>query len=190
MACRSVGIGADKSTSLRVVVTGQTIIELGFVIVVVATVAQGVDACHRTRCGNDLAVGVIFVGRYGDTVTVDQTNDVALQVQNVVVICSVVLQRERPSVGIVEEVQVIVTVEFPHQLAIVVNINGGFAAYGLCGAQAVLRVVEVNIGAVVVSPVQSAKLAPYKVPAGTVVVAGGISGIVIGIVGILPSLGC
>ena len=191
LAGRSVAIGADESTRLRVVITGLQVIEPGFIIVVIATVAQGVDACHAAGGGNDLAVGVIFVGCYGDSVSVDQPDNIALQVQDIVVICAVVVQRKGFAVGIVEEVQVIVTVEFPHQLAVVVDINGsGAAVYCFCCTQAIFRVVEGNINAIIVGSVQSAKLAPNKVPAGAVVVAGGISGIVIGIVGILPSLGC
>lgn len=180
LASGGVSIGAYESTRLGVIVTGQAIIELGFGIVIITAVAQGVDACHGTRCGNDLAVGVVFIGCYSHAVAVDQANHITLEVQNVVVIRTVVLQSERPSVGIVEEVQVIITVEFPHQLAIVVDIHGGFAAHSLCSTQAIFRVVEGNINTIIVGPVQSAKLAPSKVPAGAVVVAGGISGIVIG----------
>ena len=89
LAGGSVSIGAYESTCLGIVITGLQVIEPGFIIVVIAAVAQGVDACHAARRVNDLAVGVIFVGCYGHAVTVNQTNHIALEIEDVVIIGAV-----------------------------------------------------------------------------------------------------
>ena len=59
-----VGVGGDESADGGVEITGLELIEPGFFVVVVATIAQGIDFCQGAGSGQDLAVGIVRVGRY------------------------------------------------------------------------------------------------------------------------------
>ena len=67
-----------------VVVAGLEAIEAGFGIVVIATVAQGIDVCHTAGAADDIAPGIVGVAcdrlilKAGDIG--DQLDYIALQV--------------------------------------------------------------------------------------------------------------
>ena len=63
MSCRGVAIRIDESTDCRVIIAGLEVIEAAFGIVVVTTVAKRVLVGQDTGGGQDLAVGVIGIGR-------------------------------------------------------------------------------------------------------------------------------
>ncbi len=69
----------------RVVVSALQVVEVHFLIVVIAAIAQGVPVCKRTGGCQDRSVGVIGVACHCRAGGIDQINDVALQIQNVVV---------------------------------------------------------------------------------------------------------
>ena len=54
-------IRIDKSADRRVIVSALEIVESGFLVVDVPTVAQGVDVCQGARSGNDFSVGVVLI---------------------------------------------------------------------------------------------------------------------------------
>ena len=63
LAGGSVRISVDEPSCGGVVITGLEVIEAAFGIVVVASVAEGVFLGQDTGGGQDLAVGVIGIGR-------------------------------------------------------------------------------------------------------------------------------
>ena len=113
LAGAGVAVSVEESAEGGVVVSGLQVIEARFGVVVVAAVAQGVDGCQAAGGGQGAAVGVVGVAGHCGTGGVDQMDDVALQVQNIVVgrgnRCAAggrgQIQQVRTSVRIVEEVQ-------------------------------------------------------------------------------------
>ena len=61
MTCGSIGVCTDEPSGLGIVVAGPEVVESGFLVVVVATVADGVDVCQSAGGGNDLAVGIVLI---------------------------------------------------------------------------------------------------------------------------------
>ena len=59
----SIRISVDKPSCGGVIIAGLEVIEAAFGIVVIATVAKRVFLGQRTGGGQDLAVGVIGIGR-------------------------------------------------------------------------------------------------------------------------------
>ena len=113
MACTTIAVCIDESAEGGVVISGLQVIEARFGVVVVTAVAQGVDGCQAAGGSQGAAVGVVGVAGHCGTGGVDQVDDVALQVQNIVVgrgnRCAACgrsqIQQVRTSVQIVEEVQ-------------------------------------------------------------------------------------
>lgn len=68
-----------------VIVAGLQVIEPSFVIVVIATVAQGVDAGHCAGAGEQITPCVVGISRNGSTGGCDQFDNIALQVQDVII---------------------------------------------------------------------------------------------------------
>ena len=80
-------VRVDESTNRRVVVAGLQVVEVGLVIVVVASVAEGVQVCKSAGFGQDIAPGV--VGIAGDLGMIGCTVDphhIALQILDKVVV--------------------------------------------------------------------------------------------------------
>ena len=78
MSSGSKGIFVYESTDCRIVVPGLEVIEIGFFVVVVAAVTEGVNLFQSSGCGEDIAPGVVGVlggGLVGDRVvdTVEST---------------------------------------------------------------------------------------------------------------------
>ena len=113
LAGAGVAVSVEESAEGGVVISGLQVIEARFGVVVVTAVAQGVDGCQAAGGGQGAAVGVVGVAGHCGTGGIDQMDDVALQVQNIVVgrgnRCAACgrgqIQQVRTSVRIVEEVQ-------------------------------------------------------------------------------------
>ena len=112
-------ISINPPTDLRIVVTGLEIIESRFGIVVVAAVAKRVDTCEAASGGEDFAPRVVVVACYGCAGGIDQSDDVALQIQYIVVgnccgfaVCSDRVDDITPEVQ-VEVIQLSLSVTFP-----------------------------------------------------------------------------
>ena len=80
MSCR-----IDESADLGIVITGLEVVQLGFYIIIISTVAQRIDICVGAGSLDDLAVGVIAVVCCRLTQVVHQPDHIALQVGDVVV---------------------------------------------------------------------------------------------------------
>ena len=110
-----------------------------------------------------------------------QADDVALEVQDVVVGSAVVLQDRGIAVGVVEEVQDVVAVGFPQEGIAGVIVGVGYAVCGFGGADAISSIVVADIGGSVGCRLQPSAVAPGEGPAISVVVAGGVACVGVGI---------
>ena len=119
------------------------VVETGFLVVVVATVAQGVacadGGCHTAGGGEELAPGAVLVGDDSCSCVIYDTDDIALQVVLVVVFFLRAAVLMDQTIGrtcfIVQEDQVLVSGALRLQLISQPVILGRNAAYGLAGTQ-------------------------------------------------------
>ena len=56
-----IAVRADKSARLGIVIAGPKVVETGFLVVVVAAVAERVNVCQPSGCGDHLAVRIVLV---------------------------------------------------------------------------------------------------------------------------------
>ena len=63
LSCGRIAVRIHEPSCGRVIIAGLEVVEAAFGIVIVATVAEGVLFGQRTGGGQDLAVGVIGIGR-------------------------------------------------------------------------------------------------------------------------------
>ena len=71
----------------RIIVAGLQIVEAGFEIVVIATVAEGVNACHAAGGCQDFAPGVVGIGRIGCAAGSDELDHISLQIHHIIIGC-------------------------------------------------------------------------------------------------------
>ena len=130
------GIGVEESTYCGVVIAGLAVIQLGFSIIDVATITQGIISGKLVIGGiGDVAPGVVVVSSVTVTVAVNQTSDIALCIQHIVQNPGVVLHREGPSILVVEEVHGGgITDGHTHQLAALVAVGIEHTVYSLTGS--------------------------------------------------------
>ena len=112
-----VGVGVDESADGGVVVAGLEVIEPGFGVVDVAAVAQGIDFCQGAGSGQDLAVGIVGVGGYDLLIAVQDRQNIALEVGDIVVGGAIIGQGVGVTAFIVEEVQGVAVAPFSRQVA-------------------------------------------------------------------------
>ena len=100
-------IRREESAYVRIVVPALQIIPARFLIVNIPTVPERVEIAQRIRQragARDLpAPTVIGVFYYGIVITVNQTDNVVLPVEDIVVICAVVIDRRYIACRIVAE---------------------------------------------------------------------------------------
>ena len=69
MTCTREAVGVDEAADLRVIVPAFYIVKVGVCVIVVATVAQGVERAEvvgrQVVDAQNLAIGVVGVGRAG-----------------------------------------------------------------------------------------------------------------------------
>ena len=127
---RSICIRIDEPAVRKVVVPALEVVEARFAVVIVATVAQGIDVPDEAGGSVLLAVlimhGVVapravVVGRHERAVRVQQRNDIALRVEDVVVelrcLAMLVDHGERLVAVVVHELEGLVAPSLPHDLA-------------------------------------------------------------------------
>lgn len=101
----SIAIGIEESANRRVIVSALEVVEPGFPVVDVSTVAQGVDVCQSAICGNDLTIGVVACDNV--MAGVHNPHHVTLEVGDVVVNRTVVLHDIGQTAGIVGKAQAV-----------------------------------------------------------------------------------
>ena len=146
----------DEPLHNRVIVAALQIVPACFGVVVVPTIAQGVNILDinsrrgRICCGEDFAPGVVGVLGADGAVGVDELYDIALQVQNVVVgqpafaAVGGIAERIGSAVGVVDELQDGCAVFLADDLAVLGNVVVLNTIDGLAGTDAV-HVVGVSI---------------------------------------------
>ena len=75
----------NEPANLGVIVAALEIVEAGFGIVIVAAVAERVNLCEVTCCGNDFTIGVVIICRNLIAGSIDQIHYVALEIGNVII---------------------------------------------------------------------------------------------------------
>ena len=191
-----VAIRIDKPPQCGVIVSGLQVIETGFGIVVIATVADGVQVCELAGLGENCAVGVVSIAGHGLAGGIDQMHHVALQVQDIVVGSGGSraaglrgqVQHIRPVVQVIEEVQRIICailgIALPQQQAGGVGVVMPDAVHLFPGAQAVDVVVKAQGRAGLDSLAQLSAVSPAQCPGGQITdveIACGVASLVIGI---------
>ena len=148
-----------------VIISALQIIKSCFCIVVIATVAQGVNVCHGAGAGNDFAPCVIGVACHflvflncGACVNTHQLDNIALQIQDIVVSSIAtaavgrVPQGKRFSGVVVDKVQHLCGCaradSLTHDLTVLCDIGMGHTVYDLLCADAV-AVIAVVVGTTV-----------------------------------------
>ena len=126
---------------MGVVVAALEVVEAGFGIVDIASVAQGVvgaqGAGHGTADGKGLAPGIVGVGDHSRSGGVQDGRDIALQIGGIVVSRSVVGNGHGCTAGIVGKVQRIPIHRHLAQLAAVVHVVIGRTAACPLGTHAI-----------------------------------------------------
>ena len=85
MAVARIIIRINKPTNLRIIITAGYIVKPRIGVVVIAPVSEGVDAGQIAGGGEEFAPGVVGVGGDAGSAAVQDANDVALQVGQIVV---------------------------------------------------------------------------------------------------------
>ena len=175
-----IGVSIEESANHRVIVSALEVVESGFLIVDVPTVAQGVDACQSASSGDDLAIGVVVVAGHHRAAGVYDAHDIALEIGDIVVHCAVVLHGVGCTIGIIEEVNGIGSPGHAHQLTAGVVVAVGSAVHGLAGSQAAGIVSKAQAVGSIRSGCKAPAIGPGEVPAGAVEVAGGVANGIVG----------
>ena len=81
------------------------------------------DSRQLAGCGDDVAIGVVLVGGYHFAITVDDLHYVTLEVCNVVVDYTVVIDGVRLTAGGIEEVEGIASISLPEEFTAGVHIE-------------------------------------------------------------------
>ena len=183
---RGIAVGIDEAADLGIIVAAVEIVEAGFSIVVVTTVADGIDLGDGTGGSQDLAVRVIHIAACQRTAGIQDHHHIALQVGEEIVHRAVVLHGVGGTVVGIEEIQNVsgligtVVPDLPQQLAAGIGIDAGDVARGLAGSHAACIVGEADIGSAIRCGSQAPAVAPAHSPSGAVVIADRIAGGVIG----------
>jgi len=150
-ACVCVHI--DESAGIGIVISGLQVVQLGFGIVDIAAVAEGIDigevGCRGDRRagavgdGGDFAPGVVGIADNDRAGSVSHTHDISLQVQEIVVDrlrCSAVAGIERRigfSIRPVEKLRDLLSLSHARQLRAAVEVFRGRPVNGFGAAKAV-----------------------------------------------------
>ena len=132
---------ASRSKCVRIVVSGLEVIVAVLCIEEVASVAQRIEGAQRcalgTGGGKKITPGVVMVLHHHDLGAVQNADDIALDVGDVVVYRAVMIQRQGRSRSVVGEVQHIAAYRHLTELVAVIDIAVGLGAVGTLGSQTV-----------------------------------------------------
>ena len=179
------GVRIDKAADGGVVITALEVIESGFLIVYISTIAQGVLRKNGVAgLENNVTVGIILVNTVSRARGTGDADDIALQVQKIITGVTIILQRVGCALFIIEEVHDVGSATLrpglTQQLAAGIDVVIGNAIYGLTGADTIAVVGVANRSAGFRCACQFPAILPGKGPAGTVIVACRIAAVVIG----------
>ena len=132
-----VGVRIDEAGHPGIVITGLQIVELSLRVKNISTVAQGVHVCQGAGGGENVAVWVVLVFRNHFSLCVNNGHDITLEIGDVVVQGSVMLDREGVTACVIEEIESIGAVGLSQQLTTSIVIGMHCAVDGFTGSQAV-----------------------------------------------------
>ena len=125
-------IRINKPTGFRIIVSAIEVVEPGFGIVVVSTVAEGVGltegVCHVAGHRQQVSPAIIGVVYHHVQVVIEQTQHIALGVVEVVIYRAVVFHRFAGTVAVVVESQDIISGFLGDNVTAVQEIFGGDTA--------------------------------------------------------------
>ena len=193
LSSRSKCVGVEESTQCGVVIAGLAVVKLGFRVVIVAPVAEGV-LCGDGRGvaeggglgGENLAPGVVNIADYCGARCVHQTDNITLKIQNIVVRHIVQDKGVGPSALVIQELHdVLCAVGIIPGLpdkgtAVVVEVGVDRGSIGAChtlGDPQTVLVIDIVDGEFRAALLCLSQLpsVPLEVPPGAVVVAGGVA---------------
>ena len=127
LACRRKCVRIEESADAGIIISGLEVIEFGLLVVYVATVAQGVDHAEgiskHSGGAQNVAIRVIFVAHNNCARSVHDGHYVTLEIGDVIVGSTVVLQRIGLSAGGVEEVEGIASISLPEEFTAGVHVG-------------------------------------------------------------------
>ena len=171
LARRSKGIRIDESADGGIVVTALEVVEPGFSVVVVATVADGINSSHGAAGINHIAPGIVAILRNSCASAVDNPDDIALLVQHIDVVCTVVLEGIGQTAVIVDDIQDIAAPGLTNDLTIQSQVVVSHTVNSLAVTDASHVVGVLDLVVIGLCTDELAALFPVKVPTGAVVVA-------------------
>ena len=173
MAGGGEGVGIEESTQCGVVVTGLAVVQLGFRVIHISTVAEGIAIrVLVVRDVEDISPGVVTVDAVGFAAGIDKTDNIALLIQNIVQLGAIVDHGIGLAVLIIGEVHDRGIADGqPYQLVTHVVIGVLHAVHDLLVPQAVGVVLVGNAGRFVCGGHQLPAVGPCEFPCGAVIVA-------------------
>ena len=166
-ACKRICV--DEPSDLGIIVPALQVIQPRLGIVVVPPIPNGVDACHRARCIEDPAPGVVAVLRHRRAGAVHNADHITLEVLAVEVlrlgVPGDVGEADDCAFGVVVEEQRIAPRDLRCQRAAPVDIAVNLAANSLPRPQARLVVLEAQAGGAFFSNCQLPSALPGEGPA-------------------------
>ena len=140
LAGGGVGVGIDEAAGGGVVIAALEVVKLGFGVVDIAPVAQGVMGAEGSGQGagggQEVAPGVVGILDHRLADTVHNGDHITLSVGDIVVGSAVIGQAHRGTEGIVEELQGVAAHGHLHQLTAVIDVAVSGGAVGTPGAHA------------------------------------------------------
>ena len=171
MPCACKLIRIDETADAGIVVTALQVVEPGFSVVVLATVANGIDSSHGAVGINHIAPGIVAILCDGCTGAVDDPDNITLLVQNIDVVCTVVLEGIGQTAVIVDDIQDIAAPGLTNDLTIQsqVVVSHTVNSLAVTDASHIVGVLDLVVIGLCID--ELAALCPVKVPTGAVVVA-------------------
>lgn len=144
-----IDVCVDKTSGLGVIISGLEVVERGFGVVDIPPVAERVlcaqGARERAGAGKLLAPAIVSIFYYGIVAAVNEADDVALPIADIVVIGAVVVHGDHVPARVVAEQELVAARALRDQHRPVVAVVGGRAVDRLLRPQSVL-VVGVGYG--------------------------------------------
>ena len=138
-----VDICVDKASGLGVIVAGLEVVERGFGVVNITPVAERVlcaqGARERAGAGKLLAPAIVSIFYYGVVAAVNQADDVALPIADIVVIGAVVVHGDHVAVCVVAEQELVAARHLRDQRRAVVVVIGYCPVDGLLRADSIYK---------------------------------------------------
>ena len=143
-------IGVQESANLGIVISALEVVQPGFGVVDIATIAEGVEGAEGggevTCYGEGVAPGVVGVGDDGCAGCAQDGGHITLEVRHIVVGGAVIVQRQRSAGSVVGKGQGVASYGHLAQGTAVVDIAVGLGAVCAACPQTVYAILEVPCG--------------------------------------------